>query len=97
MSVELNKDTWVWLIVQGTDKNTSFLGQHDTTNDIKFIPTFLEKEAALMCMNQLTKDTTETYEPQAIFYDELLNYSHENNFLIYILDNKGAILDKIAP
>ena len=97
MSIELNKDTWIWVIVQNPENKSTFLGQHDTTNNIKFIPAFLDKESALMCMNQLTKDESETYEPQALFYDELLRYSAENGFLIYILDNKGNILDKIAP
>jgi hypothetical protein len=97
MSIELNKDTWIWVIVQNPEKKASFLGQHDTENDIKFIPAFLEKEAALMCMNQLTKDESDTYEPQTLFYDDLLRYCNENVFLIYLLDNKGRILDKIAP
>lgn len=97
MSIELTKETWIWLIVQNPEKEASFLGQHDTTNDIRFIPAFLEKESALMCMNQFTKDESNDYEPQAIFYDELLRYADDKNFLIYILDKKGGILDTIAP
>ena len=97
MGIVLNKDTWVWAIIQNPEKKSSFLGQHDTTNDIKFIPAFLDKESALMCMNQFTKDETLAYEPQALFYDDLLSHADENNFIIYLLDNKGAIIDKIAP
>ncbi len=97
MSIVLNKDTWVWTIIQNPEKKSSFLGQHDTTNDIKFIPTFLDKESALMCMNQFTKDENCEYEPQALFYDDLLSHANENNFIIYILDKKGVIIDKIAP
>ncbi len=97
MSIELNKTTWIWLIVQNPEKEASFLGQHDTTNNIKFIPTFLDKESALMCMNQLIKDESNDYEPQAMFYDELLVYADANDFIIYMLDKKGSILDKIAP
>lgn len=97
MSIELNKETWVWLIVQNPEKEASFLGQHDTTNNIRFVPTFLDKDSALMCMNQLTKDESNDYEPQAIFYDELLRYIDAHNYIIYVLDKKGGILDKIAP
>ncbi len=97
MSITLEKDTWMWAIIQNPEKKSSFLGQHDTTNDIKFIPAFLDKESALMCLNQLIKDESLSYEPQALFYDDLLSQAAANNFIIYILDNKGAIIDKIAP
>lgn len=97
MPTELNTDTWLWVIVQNPEKNPGFLGQHDTKTNIKFIPAFLEKDAALMCMNQLVKNQSLDYQPQAIFYDELLRYVDENNFFIYILDKTGNIIDKINP
>lgn len=97
MKKKLTNDTWIWTIIQNPGKNESFLGQHDETNDIKFVPAFYTKESALMCINQLIKDDSLKYEPQAIFYDELMRYVSENGFLIFILDEKGSIVDKIAP
>lgn len=94
---KLQNDTWIWAIVENPDKNESFLGQHDKTNDIKFVPAFMTKEASLMCINLIAKNDALTYEPQAIFLEDLKNYCRPNGFMIFMLNEKGEIIDKISP
>lgn len=97
MNTVLSDDTWVWTIIQEPEKSAEILGQHDTTNDIKFIPTFLDKDSALICLNRFTKNESSEFEPQAIFYSDLLVYAGKNGFILYILDKNGEFIDKVAP
>lgn len=97
MSKKIKNDTWIWAIIENPGKNESFLGQHDETNQIKFIPAFFEKESALRCINLFQKDESLDYEPQAILYEELMEYVSRNGFMIFMLDDKGKITDKIPP
>lgn len=92
---DLTKESWVWTIVQNPGRNESFLGQHDATNDIRFVPTFYDKESALRCLNSFSKDNSSTYEPQAVILEDLLNYTNKNGFIIFLLDNDGKILEKL--
>lgn len=94
---KLTLESWIWAIVQNPDKNESFLGQEDKENNVKFIPAFYSKDAGLMCINQLKKDDTLKFEAQAVIYEDLINYSKTNGFLIFFLNEKGKILDQIDP
>jgi hypothetical protein len=97
LSQPLNHETWVWVIVQNPEKNESILGQLDQASQVRFIPTFYSKDACLMCINMLRKDELQTYEPQAIIYEDLSDYARRNDFMMFFLNDKGAILDKVAP
>ncbi len=97
MTFQLTNETWVWVIIQNPEKQSSYLGQHDTTNDIKFLPFFEDKESALMCLNQFSKDESFVYEAQAVLYEDLITHAKNVNFIIYFLDKKGAIIKKIDP
>lgn len=92
--MELEQDTWVWVIVQDPGGNEMFLGQHDELNDISFIPAFLEKQDALEVLERLVRDEDKKYEVQAIKYDLLTRYGEENGFVIFILNSKGEILSR---
>jgi hypothetical protein len=92
---KLNPETWIWAIVQNPGHNESFLGQHDATNDIRFIPAFYDKDTALRCIGMLNTDKSIENEPQAILVEDLVNYATKNGFLIFILDKNGKILDKM--
>ena len=97
MSIELKKDQWVWVVIQDPEKNPQYLGQHDETRNISYIPVFLEKDHALQCMNLLIKDKSLKYESQAVFYGDLTKDAKENGFLILILDGEGKSLEWIQP
>lgn len=97
MSIELKKDQWVWVVIQDPEKNPQYLGQHDDTKGISYIPAFLEKDHALQCMNLLKKDKSLKYESQAVFLGELTKDAKENGFLILILDGEGKSVEWIQP
>ncbi len=97
MSDELKKDSWVWVVIENPENNPGYLGQHDTTNDIKFLPVFKDKESALMCLNQFAKNDALAYEPQAVNYEDVMNHAKDDDFIIYLLNNKGEIIEKIDP
>lgn len=94
---KLTTETWVWAIVQNPGKNESFLGQEDKENNLRFIPAFYSKDASLMCINLFPKDNTMKFESQAVIYEDLVNYTKENGYLIFFLDEKGQILDQVDP
>ena len=93
---ELKPDSWIWAIVQNPGKKESFLGQHDTTNDIRFVPAFYDKESATRCLNSFITDKSLEYEAQAVILEDLLNYTKKQGFIIFILNNEGKILDKLS-
>ena len=91
--MELEQDTWVWVIVQDPGGNETFLGQYDEVNDISFISAFLEKQAALEVLEKLIRDKDKKYEVQAIKHAFLTSYGKEKGFVIFILNSKGEILN----
>ena len=95
MSKLVQGNPWVWVVVQDPGGNEQFLGQYDKEKDISFIPTFLEKEEALECLEHLTREEGQKYEVQAIQYEELTRNAFENGFALFILNGAGEILDKI--
>jgi hypothetical protein len=97
MSTVIQGNPWVWVVVQDPGGDEQFLGQHDKENDISYIPTFLEKEDALQCLNLLTSDENKKYEAQAIQYDQLARDASENGFMLFVLDKAGEILEMITP
>lgn len=90
--MDIQKDTWIWVVVQDPGGNEAFLGQHDEVNDISFIPAFLEKEEAQGCLEQLVMEAGKKVEAQAIRYGFLSRYAGEHGFTIFILNSKGEVL-----
>lgn len=97
MSDQIKPDTWVWVFVQDPEKNQEILGQRDEENDISFVPMFLSKEDALQCLNFLKRQPGRKCEAQAILYEELVRYTAENQFVIFLTDGGGLVKERIAP
>ena len=97
MSKKIKDDQWVWVVVEDAEGNEQFLVQRDETKDISFIPMFLEKEAALQCMNHLSLERGHKYEVQAILYEELVPKANEQGFCLLVLNESGEVLEKIDP
>jgi hypothetical protein len=93
---DLKPESWIWAIVENPGRGESFLGQHDETNDIRFVPAFYDKESALRCMNSFSKNKASAYEAQAVILEDLLNYSKKQGFIVFMLDNEGKIIDKLS-
>ncbi|MFH1629633.1 MAG: hypothetical protein ABIE47_13035 [Pseudomonadota bacterium] len=97
MTKKIQGDQWVWVVVQDPGGNEQFLGQREETGDISFIPTFLEKEAALQGMGLLVQEKGVEYEAQAIQYENLATKAAEAGFRLFILNGLGGILEQIDP
>ena len=94
---EIKKDTWLWLVAENPGENEQFLGQIDTENNISFIPTFLEKDAALQGLHLLVRDKKVKFEIQAIQCRDLTPKLAEEGFFLFVLDAEGNVLEKITP
>ena len=92
--MEIEKDTWLWIIVQEPGGNEMFLGQFNEEKGISFIPAFYEKDDARASLDLINKDDNLNYEVQAIKYGLLEQYCKENGFVIFICNAAGEILLK---
>jgi len=95
-STEKNPD-WIYVVVQAPGENDMFLGQHDDEKDISFIPVFHQKEDALQCLPLMKRDRSLKYEVQAVHREEISEQAAKTGFLLYFLDENGAILERIEP
>jgi hypothetical protein len=93
--MEIQKDTWVWVVVQDPGGNETLLGQQDDINSVPFIPTFLEKGDAQTALERLTKEEGKKYEVQAIQHGLLTQHAAQDGFSVFILNGDGQILEKI--
>lgn len=97
MKKELKPDTWVWVIVQNPGPQEQFLGQEYQDQNVSFIPAFFKKEDAQQCLVQMTTQKGDKYEAQAVLYNELVKTAVKHEFMIFILNSDGEILEKIKP
>ncbi|MBN1850940.1 MAG: hypothetical protein JW932_20420 [Deltaproteobacteria bacterium] len=93
--MDIQKDTWLWVVVQDTGGSEMFLGQHDERNNESFIPVFLEKGDAQIGLEQLVREKDKKYEVQAIQYGLLAQYAFEKGFMVFILNAAGEVLYKL--
>jgi hypothetical protein len=91
------EDQWVWVVVQNPGDREQFLGQHDTQEDVSFIPAFHSKEDAQQCFLNMARKKGSKYEVQAILYQELAKEAAAGDFMIFMLNENGEVLDKIKP
>ena len=97
MKKELKADTWVWVVVQNPGTDEQFLGQYYEDQNVSFIPAFFEKEEAQQCLIHMTTNKKDKYEVQAVFFKELAEDAGKHDFMIFMLNANGEILEKIAP
>jgi len=96
MTKQISNQEWVYVVIQDPNADAQYLGQHDDEADISFIPIFLEKEDALMCVNLMAKDKQKTYEVQAVLYEELRDHAAAGGFKLYLLNKEGHVVEKIS-
>ena len=92
-----NADQWVWVVVQDPGGQEQFLGQHDNLEDISYIPAFRSKEEAQQCFMNMALRKNCKYEVQAILMEVLAKDAAANEFMIFLLNENGKILEKIKP
>ncbi|WP_299980706.1 hypothetical protein [Desulfobacula sp.] len=92
------KDTWYYIIIQNPGiSNEQFVGYTDKETNAIFIPAFKTKEIAQQCFLIMPKDIMNNkYEVQAIIKEDLMDQAQKNNYEVFLLDDKGSILEKIT-
>jgi len=89
---------WYYIVVQnpGTS-NEQFMGYADKDTKATFIPCFKTKEIAQQCFLLMPKDIiNEKYEVQAIIKEDLMVHAAKNSYEVFLLDDKGKILEQIS-
>ena len=97
MKKELKPDTWIWVVIQNPGADEQFLGQEYEDQKMSFIPAFFEKEDARQCLVHMTTKKGDKYEVQAVYYSDLVQAAVKNDFMIFMLNADGEILEKIEP
>jgi len=97
MSNTIENDQWVYVVIHGTEGNEQLLGQQDEEKNESFIPVFLKKEDALMNLNLLAREQGSKYEVQAILYEDLVERVAEQEFMLFVLNEAGEVVEKINP
>ena len=97
MSVTLEENPMVWVIVQTVEGVEQFVGQHHPDLGINYIPFFNEKEDAQQGMLFFKRRKGSRVEVQALRLRELARDAARHGFLLFRSDADGQILDKIDP
>ena len=97
MALNVNATTWVYVLVQNPGADEKIVGQIDPEKDITFIPAYVDKESAQRGILEMPKKRGNTYEIQAIIYEDLERYAADGLSLIFLLDADGSIMEKRAP
>ncbi|MBL0700872.1 MAG: hypothetical protein JJV92_08325 [Desulfosarcina sp.] len=97
MNIAIDKEKWVFVVIQNPGVDELVAGLHDQDSGIDFIPAFKEKEEAAECFINMPREAGNRYEVQAMFLEDLENYASKNNFMIFFLDKQGKILDRVKP
>ncbi len=91
------KAAWFYIIVQnpGTPAE-EFVGYTDEEAETTFMPAFKTKEIAQQCFLVMPKDLMKNkYEVQAIIKEDLIKQAQKHNYEIFLLDDRGRILEKL--
>ena len=97
MNETIKNDKWVYVVIHGNEGNEQLLGQQDEEKNESFIPVFLKKEEALMNLNLLAREQGSKYEVQAILYEDLVERVAEQEFMLFVLNESGEVVEKINP
>ncbi|MCD4718069.1 MAG: hypothetical protein K8R45_15180 [Desulfobacterales bacterium] len=95
MSKLLKDDQWVWVVIQNPGGNEQFLGQQDEEKGVSFIPTFVGKEEAEQGLTLMAREAGRKYEVQAILFEDLSERAAEHGLMLFVVDAKGEVLEKI--
>lgn len=89
-------DNWYYVIIQDPGDPTEQVVGFSKEDDEKFLPAFKTKEDAESCFALMPRDIFEKrYDSQAIIEEDLLLAAAENGHKIYLLDEKGCILNPL--
>lgn len=90
-------ENWYYIIIRDPGSPAEqFVGFSDEKTQERFLPAFKTKEDARACFALMPKDLFNgAYDTQAVIEDDLLATAAENDHRVYVLDEKGKILDRL--
>lgn len=94
MTLNIDANAWVYILVQNPGADERIVGQEDTQNDISFIPMFMDRDSANAGVVHIPKEKGKKYEIQAIIFEDLEKYAAENKFILFVIDDEGKVIDK---
>lgn len=97
MTKAIEASSWVYVLVQNPGGDEQIVGQQDSENGVAFIPLFLDKDSAMQGLAYMPKQKGKKLEIQAIIYEDLASYAARDNYLLFVLDADGRVLDKRLP
>jgi hypothetical protein len=97
MKPPLENESWIWVIVENSDASAHYLGRHDESSDVSFIPAFFDKDAAQQCLPRIAAEPHSSCEVQAVHFGDLARDAALNGFMIFMLNPDGSIVRKIQP
>jgi hypothetical protein len=88
---------WYYIIVQNPETvEEQLTGFTDDETGTDFFPAFRSKEEAQQCFLLMPKDVINIkYEIQAIIKEDLMAQAAKKEYSIYLMDDKGAVLDRL--
>ncbi|MCF8042997.1 MAG: hypothetical protein K9K65_11445 [Desulfarculaceae bacterium] len=96
MSDKVDAGNYVWVIVERTRNDENFLGMADEDGDM-FIPVTAEKDQALMLVGRLPDtEGVFTRSVEAIHRAQLLGQAQDEGFSVYLVDEKGRIIEHLT-
>ena len=97
MPEPIEKDTWVWVVVMDPEASPQYLGQEEDGTNTAYIPTFRSKEDAQQGVVRLSIEKSRKIEIQAVMFDHLCEDAEAGGFHLFVIDEDGAIVEKISP
>lgn len=96
MADKADASQYVWVIVERTRNDENFLGMAGEDGEM-FIPVTAEKDQALMLVGRLPEtEGVFLRNVEAIHRAQLLGQAQDEGFSVYLVDDKGRILERLA-
>ncbi len=92
-----NADKWLYVVVEDPGGDEKFVGLHDESSNVSYIPAFENKDDALSCLVNMPGRKNRKYEVQAVLLDLLCEDARTNGFLVFLSDGSGKVLERIGP
>jgi hypothetical protein len=96
MTISIAKQTWVYAVFSYSGEEDKITGFQDK-NGGTFIPVLKTNKEAEVFVGYIPREPGRRYEVQAIIFEDVLNYARENGGQVYLVSEKGEILEKEAP
>jgi hypothetical protein len=96
MTISIAKHTWVYAVFNFSEGNEQLTGFQDQASGT-FIPILKTNHEAEVFLGYIPREPGTRYEVQAIMFEDVLNYARANGSLVYLVNEKGEILEKETP